>query len=558
MFMFLWKGNILTAMGSAAKTPVKTENTAARGLREQYGLPVSGMEDLPPVEFSYFSRDSGTPASKDNKIIKAIEAITNTKINFEFLVGDLNQKIGVMIASGDLPDMVFVGSETNAFINSGSFIPLENLITEYAPNLRAHYDTFWKRMKASDGHIYIADIYGTPTGDQIILENWGPGFWLQKDVLAEGGYVIPKTLDEYFGLIESYLSNHPTIDGLPTSGYEIMCDGWLAFCIKNPPLFLIGGANDGDVYCDPATGKAENRFQKEYSKPYYKKLNEEYHKGVIKAETLTQSYDQYLAKIASGTVLGMHDQMWIFNDAQSVLSKEGRYERTYVPLPITYSGVKDNYLDAPTFTGNNGVGVTINCKDPGRLMRYMDYLIREDVQRFLSWGIKGENWFYDDKGRMERPQDQREKQRDNTWRVDNLGTQLRNYMPKIQGSLSDGNQCDIGSQPEEYYAGLVDYDKEFFGKFGLMYQAAFLSPPAARGPYYPVWSMNIEDGSPARIAEQRVDDTNMKYLPRLVICDADEFDALWDEYQAALEDCSPQVWIDEVNRQVAERMAPAG
>jgi len=449
-----------------------------------------------------------------------------------------------------------VGGDSGRFIDAGAFIPLENLITpEIAPNLRNHFDPFWRQMTMPDGHIYIAQIYETPVGHQYQMENWNSGFWIQKAVLDYVGFV-PTTLDEYFAAIEEYMLTHPEIEGIPTRGFEILCDGWRAFCIKNPPLFLNGQPNWGDVDVNEATNTAFDRYSApDYAKEYYRKLNEENHKGVISDDTVTLTYDQYIARIASGVVLGMFDQMWNFNDGQNVLRAEGRDDRTYLPVPVTFPGkAPTGYMDAMQFSGSNGLGVTTKCKDPTRFVQYMDYLIREEVQRFMKWGVEGEHWFFNSMGRMERPEEQRVLQRDTRWSIDNLGFMLHDFMPKIQGSYSDGNAADPTQQPEEYFAALTEYDKELFSKLGILNQAGLLPDPQERPVYYPVWSMTLEDGSPAQIAAQRVDDANLKFLPQLVLVDEDGFDALWDEYQAALAACNPDVWIEEVNRQIQVRI----
>jgi hypothetical protein len=58
-------------------------------------------------------------------------------------VGDSAQKEGVMIAGGD-----------TTFIDAGALIPLEDLIEQYAPNVKAHFAEWWEDMKSPDGRIY--------------------------------------------------------------------------------------------------------------------------------------------------------------------------------------------------------------------------------------------------------------------------------------------------------------------------------------------------------------------------------------------------------------------
>ena len=57
---------------------------------------------------------------------------------------------------------------------------------------------------------------------------------------------------------------------------------------------------------------------------YYQKLNEMNALGLVDKETFTQNYDQYMAKISSGAVLGMFDQHWNFQDAENSLITQDR------------------------------------------------------------------------------------------------------------------------------------------------------------------------------------------------------------------------------------------
>ncbi|MDR2547596.1 MAG: hypothetical protein LBC96_08885 [Lachnospiraceae bacterium] len=541
--------------------PPSGEPSAGAALAASLGLPYTPLSEMDPITFTYFIRDPGVAPRSDNPIIGIIETITNTKIEFEFLVGDLETRMSVMLASGDWPDMAYFGGEARPFIDSGLALPLTSLIENNAPNLRSHYAPWWELMKHSDGEIYVAEIYGTPVGTQYINEHWGTAFWLQKAVLDHFGRA-PATLDEYFDFIREYKELNPEIDGVPTIGFEILTEGWRRFCIDNPPMFMAGYGNWGPAApvnqrSFDAPSAAGCRWTNDWNKPYYQKLNDEFHLGTINAETLTRSYDDYLATLASGAVLGLSDQLWNFNSGLDPLRAEGRFERTYLPLDFTYDGVTPMYLDQREFTGNNGLIVNRDVSDPVRLIQYMDYLIQEDVQRLLSWGLEGEHYFYNDRNFLERSQEQRDLQVESQWQEDNMGIRLYNQFPKMQGSFSDGNATTQGEQPDEYMAGLTDYDKELFAKLGIFNQTGLMrSIPAAWPAFYPYWSMTWEDGSAAGLANTRITDINERYLSQLVITAADNFDALWVEYVSAVQDidASP-LW--EVIEQISQERLDA-
>ncbi len=527
----------------------KTENNSD-------GKSLEGWDPLPdasePMTFHVFIRDPGAIPSKDNPVLARIAELTGVTIEYEFLVGDLDQKVGVMIAGEDYPDAIFASAQK--FIDAGALIPLEEKLPQYK-NLHALYSPHYKKMTTEDGHQYILELYLSNNPSPILI-NDGPGFYIQKAVLEETGFTVPRTLDEYFNLIEQYKAKYPSIDGVKTIGFEILCDGWRDFCLRNPAQHLMGAGNDGDVFVDLKTYTASLYQVSETAKNYYRKLNEEYNKGIIEGETFTQSYDQYISRLASGAVLGFFDQGWNIIQAENILKSEGKFDRMYVTVPISNPGVKDSYLDVRdgTITGNNGIGITKKCKDPDRLLAFYDWLLQREVQDYLQWGEEGKDWYRVGKTGRVLTDTRRELHNDDGKKRDLTGITLWNYSPKLQGLYEDGMPCGPSDSEDEYIASLSDYDRKFLESYGIKYPAQLLSEPVQRPAYYPVWSMPIIDGSAAALANTKMVNTCRKYYPRLILTNPSNYDALWDSFVSEIWNNDPQPYLDEVNKQIAKAM----
>ncbi|NLD47136.1 MAG: extracellular solute-binding protein [Clostridiaceae bacterium] len=533
-----------------SKAPVSSEGPS----EITYGG-LTPMKDADkPITFNVFLRDPGQAPAKDNPVIKKITELTGVTLNFEFLVGDLNQKVGVMIAGEDYPDVIF--GENAKFFDAGALLPLEDLIPKY-PNLKKHYEKHMDKMIAGfDGkHAYTLENYTLVHYPAPIFFNTGAGFYIQKAVLEDSGYKIPKTIDEYFELIENYKKKYPTIDGAKTIGFEILCDGWRDFCLRNPAQHLMGTGNEGDVYVDPKTYVASLYQISDTAKNYYKKLNEEYHKGIIEGETFTENYDQYLARLSSGAVLGMFDQWWNYNTAENALKSAGKDNRTYVSVPLTNPGVQDGYLDATSesITGTGGLSITKNCKDPERLLAFYDWLLQREVQDYLQWGEEGKDWNKVGENGKVLTSERREMLKDTAKKRDLTGDTLWQYTPKMQGLYEDGSPCGPGDSADEYMAGLTAYDQKFLKDLNIQYPAQLLSPPVKRPKYYPTWSFPIEDGSPAKTAKTKLEDVCRRYYPQLIMTPSNQFDAMWDKFLADIKAGNIQPFVDEMNRQIKIR-----
>lgn len=543
-------GTEATSQANSSDTTTTDNTSAALTPDSETGLIPMADRDK-PFTFTTFVRDPGAAPAKDNPVLKKITELTGVTVQFEFLVGDLDQKIGVMIAGGDYPDVIM--GDGVKYVDAGALIPLNDLLPKY-PNLNDHYSPYYDMMSDvfGDGNMYMMEIYNVRHYPAPTFNNGGAGFFIQKAVIEESGNKIPHTIDEYFQMIEDYQKKYPEIDGVKTIGFEILCDGWRSFCLRNPAMHLLGDGNQGDVFVDPKTNVASYYQTSDTAKAYYKKLNEMYHKGLIEAETFTETYDQYISRLSTGAVLGMFDQRWNFQSGEDVLYSDGRYERTYISVPIANPGVQDGYLDAPvvTFLGSGGVGITVKCKEPERVLAFYDWLLQKDVQDYMQWGIKGVDYNETESGGKVLTAERRAIVKDTSKNRDLTAATLANYTPKKQGLYADGQPCGPADSVDEYLMGLTEYDQKFLAGLGVKYPADILSDPVVRPPYYPTWAMVIEDGSPAAISRARLADLGMKHYPQLILCEPSEYDAMWDTFIADWNANNVQPYLDEVNRQI--------
>lgn len=546
-----------TSSAADSSTPEEGNTAASDG---DYGglVPMADADD--PITFSYFVRDPGMAPADDNPVINKITELTGVTLEFEHLVGDLDQKIGVMIAGGEYPDLIFTGSAPK-FMEAEAVIPLENYLPNY-PNLWKWYGQSIKYLKQADGHIYALPLYDYQDNDITTTSpvfECGYGFYIQKAVLEEAGYPQIHTLDEYFDLIEDYVEKHPTIDGVKTIGYDMLVDGWQNWSLLNPPMNLMGDGNEGNIFVDHETHETSFYQTSDTAHDFYKKLNEEYHKGIIRAEALTQNADEYTANITTGAVLGFFDQNWHFDGARNVLLNDGKNERTYVALPIANPGVQDAYIDAANGipSANNGVMISKDCKDPERVLAFFDWLLQREVQDYLQWGEEGVDWNWtEDKTDKVLTPERRAINRDTDRSRDLTGSMLVNYTPYLLGTYKeDGVPVNPGCSPAEYLASQNEFDQEFLKNYDIQFPAELMSEPVKHMAYYPVWSMSLEDGSPAAIAQTKFLDVCTKYYPQMILAEDDaQFESLWEQFVNDFNACNIDAYKSEIDRQIAEKI----
>lgn len=530
-------------------------------------IPAAVAEETPePWTVTVFRGDPGDQPTDDNKIYKMIEEQFGIKFEFEFLAGNLDETLGLKIADEVYPDLFDGGNSAETLENAGVLIDLLPYISEEkTPNLYKHIytDDRIKQLTNEDGELFIIPNYGINYNDQIQNYCNGPAFFIQKQVIAWNNYQVPTTLNEYFDLIERFLAENPTTaDGTPYQGFAILCEGWRHFCLINPVQHLMGRPNDGEVLIDVTTPeyKTETFIDKPYAKAYYAKLNEEFHKGLISKDTFVMNYDQYIAALSNGTVLGMFDQTWDFGTATQSLETSNMYANTYLALPLVYDPeyvdgktIEEHYLNGSVMNKDRGFGISTSCKDPERLVQLMEALLSDEWQTILQWGIEGEDYTVDENGRMLKTREQYMNRSDAQWKRANMATAIWESMPKKQGTMDNGNAWDPANQPEIYFDQMSDYDKEFLSAAGKKTPAEFFNPPIELAPYGEAWQI---DKAPIDIDYNDFLAIQDRWLPTIITCDPAELDANWDAFVAEITP-SAQVYTDFMQAEVLKLVEAA-
>ncbi|AIQ47397.1 ABC transporter substrate-binding protein [Paenibacillus sp. FSL R7-0273] len=519
----------------------------------------AGSEDTSPVTYKYFS--FGAPKKQvlasETTIGKELQTQTGVDWNIEYLVGDGDTKAGVMIASGDYPDIIDSSNQMAKLMDAGAFIPLDDLIDKYGPNIKRVYGPYFDKFRQEDGKIYFFP-YDANIG-YVSEPNFQTGFYIQRSVLKEFNYPTIKTLDEYFDLIKQYKDKYPQVDGQDTIGFATFAgEQGSFFTLQNPANHLAGYPNDGSTIVDMETHEAKLVGGSDYQKRWIKKLNEANGQGLVDPESFTMNRDQYLAKLTSGRVLGYFSYSWQVGDATNNLKKAGNDDKRYVALPIVFDKeIKDQYIDPPGFVNNYGVGITVNAKDPERIIKYFDNLLKEENQILVQWGVKDQSYTVDENGRFTYANDEQRQMHEDPEKSTKFGFDYFNYSWPRYGNnsvLEDGNAYGPGNQPEVASYGYTEGDKELLAKYGVQTFSELFSAPDAR-PWSPAWSIALEQGSPEQMFITKADDLQRKYLPTMILDNTANFDKNWDEYMGQFNKLDKKTYEDFITKKVQERVA---
>ncbi|SEA81138.1 putative aldouronate transport system substrate-binding protein [Pseudobutyrivibrio sp. ACV-2] len=514
-------------------------------------------------EFTAFFAVPGSEINDDNEIQQIIAEKTGCKVKETWLTGQTAEEaVGTLIAGGEYPDFVEAGNGSVQMYEAGALVALDDYIDKY-PNIKEFFtEQEWDALRQSDGHIYWIPQFSNIYGEERSCTHNDEAFWIQARVLEWAGYPKIETMDEYFDLIESYYEANPTMeDGTANIPYTILCEDWRYFCLENAPEFLDGYPNDGSVIVDPDTLKVIDYNTTDTAVKYFKKLNEEYHKGIVDPESFTQTYDEYIAKISSGRVLGMIDQWWDFAyTGEDAIKAAGLDEKgcQYVPLPITIEKGMHNqwHNSGGVLNVSSGLAITTSCKDVEGALQFVNDLLDQDIHDLRFWGVEGQDYLVGDDGMYYRTPEMRKQATDTAYKASH--TCSYSYFPQYSGTSRDGkNAMKSDGQEQEFFDGLSEPIKKCFDAYGAKTYVEMLGTSPAPGPWYPMYtySSTMTTSTPGGTAWAKMTEIKHQYLPKVVM--ADNFEQGWNEYMKVYEECKPEDFISEMQTELERRVAEA-
>lgn len=509
--------------------------------------------ETPVKTYTGFFAASGDAISDDNRIQGLIADITGAKCEETWLSeGDnLEDIITRMIVNSDYPDFIYAAQEHARFLEAEAYIPLDAYI-EKNENLKNYFtEDEWNKVRSSDGHIYIIPVFSKMNMYDTDTIHNDEAFWIQARVLKWAGYPQIQTLDEYFSLIERYLNANPVDEnGEPYIGYEILSDGYLYFCLENPPQFLDGYPNDGACIVNPETQTVIDYNTTPTAKKWFKKLNEEYRKGIVDQECFVLTSSQYYEKLASGNVLGMVDQYWNFGAYVENLTDEC----CYVPLGITIDkSVKEHYHSETAFDNSQGIGVSVSCEDPDGAVGFINDLLSPEVLNLRMWGEEDVDYKIGNDGIFYLTNEQTGLLEDSDYKFRQRCEY--SYFPFYKGMNLDGVNAYCPSyQPSEFYKTLSTIMQDCLAAYGAKTYVEMFNKSSKNQPWYPMWSYtnNFTSETVYGKAKENMDSVKHEYLPRVVM--SSNFEEIWEEYMSAYEETGYEAYFTELQNEVIRRI----
>ncbi|WP_309121570.1 extracellular solute-binding protein [Paenibacillus sp.] len=352
-----------------------------------------GGETTPPagngqkVTLSYWagispSQSQSLQTFNDALMYQELEKRTGVHIEFQHpAVGSEKEQFNLMIASGDLPDMIeynwtsYPGGPEKA-IADNVLIELNDVIEQHAPNLKKYLDEhpdMKKQVVTDSGKMYVFPSIG--------IGNHGvqSGLMLRKDWLDDLGLDVPRTVDQWTETLRRFKAEKGA-----TAPFTIT--------LGNLNLQQFNGAfNVGtEFYLDGGAVKF-GPIEPGY-KQYLQMLNAWYEEGLLDPDFATQDGAGFDAKIINGNAGAFYAYIGggMGKYLPALMEKDAGNDLVAAPYPVQNEGDEPRFITTPyEYRGTGSVGITPSNKNVEASAKWLDYYFSEEGHILKSFGVEG-------------------------------------------------------------------------------------------------------------------------------------------------------------------------
>ncbi|WP_062110147.1 extracellular solute-binding protein [Bacillus niameyensis] len=345
------------------------------------------------ITLKMFTSKSGTNTNVDwNDLLvwNTYEDMTNVKIDWieQVSMDNLDEKRNLALSTGSLPDVFYASSVSNLDLykygQQGMFVELNDLIDQYAPNLKKLMDNdpnIKRGMVFPDGKIYSMPGVRDPEFLSIRL---GARPWINQNYLDELGIEAPETTEDFYQFLKAVKDQdfgHGKI--IPYGGVNINdLFGWLrgAFGL---------GTTGGTGLVDKSPNGEGLRFMP--TSDAYKEMLTYVHKlyseGLIEQNIFTIEWAQFMANAKEGK----YASTMFYDPSRTFQGVEGEHFVSLSALKGPNGDQMYTNVTSPLF--NNGqFAITQNNPNPAATVRWLDYFYSDEGAKLMYMGIEGKTY----------------------------------------------------------------------------------------------------------------------------------------------------------------------
>lgn len=392
-------GSSTSSEASPSSTTEESGAAAESGDESQAETAETGEFQLPivdePTTLSYFVADDSNAAImttdwNDNEFYQEMERRTGVHLEFEMVSSaDYQTNFNLMIASGNLADMIYVGASyyaegVDAAIDDGYFLDLTDLVDEYMPN--------YERIRTSDVQYELLST--TDSGRlgavyELRQSKQGPwlGLWIRQDWLDDLGLETPVTFDDYHEVLTAFKNEKgataPLILNFSGSDGEFGT--------------MSGGLNVLNSWQLDETGKVNFGPYMDAWKEYVTIMHQWYTEGLIDPDFMaTDERTADMAKVVTGAS-GLFAALYTMPSVYEAASEDPNMNLAPVNPPVMNEGDEGHIRLRDSYTSGN-TAISADSENWEVALRWLDYLYTDEGALLANYGVEGDTFEFDENG----------------------------------------------------------------------------------------------------------------------------------------------------------------
>lgn len=392
-------GSSTSSEASPSSTTEESGAAAESGDESQAETAETGEFQLPivdePTTLSYFVADDSNAAImttdwNDNEFYQEMERRTGVHLEFEMVSSaDYQTNFNLMIASGNLADMIYVGASyyaegVDAAIDDGYFLDLTDLVDEYMPN--------YEKVRTSDVQYELLST--TDSGRlgavyELRQSKQGPwlGLWIRQDWLDDLGLDTPVTFDDYHEVLTAFKNEKgataPLILNFSGSDGEFGT--------------MSGGLNVLNSWQLDETGKVNFGPYMDAWKEYVTIMHQWYTEGLIDPDFMaTDERTADMAKVVTGAS-GLFAALYTMPSVYEAASEDPNMNLAPVNPPVMNEGDEGHIRLRDSYTSGN-TAISADSENWEVALRWLDYLYTDEGALLANYGVEGDTFEFDENG----------------------------------------------------------------------------------------------------------------------------------------------------------------
>ncbi len=382
---------ITTILSACGKTPEKSGSEGSSTSQTTNQGASSNEASGKPVKVSMYIQDSAEAAlTNDMPIVQAIQDATN--VEFDFILGpnatdQFTEKFNTLIASNQIPDIMCNTVDGNIMYKAaadGVFLPLEDLIDQYMPNLKKilqenpYIENF---IRGNDGHIYFFPYVGSIKAFLVWM--------IREDWLKNVGMDVPVTTDDWYNVLKAFKEQDANGNGDPNdeipfisrqglNGATAFMEAW-GVSQTGGELFL---EKDGETVSYP--------YLSDRAKEGLEFINKLYTEGLLDPEYASDGTDAWVEKTSNDIAGATWDTTArAFSASSMVQITTGKDDARYIVVPAPIGPYGDQMTCHQMQAVRGYTGVSAKTEHAVEIAKLFDFMYSEEGFMLNNWGVKG-------------------------------------------------------------------------------------------------------------------------------------------------------------------------